>query len=215
MQNLKLTTLMPSITKDVSYEYDAIKSDVFEAIISDILKDSHTSSNPYFEQVMGIPGAGKSTFTKKYKRDDAVFLNFDNVMERIPQYQKDILELGSVESFKKWEMPARVIGYEVLRRAVEAKANIFWDHSGLFVSCLDLIENIKKYNYNTHMFCLLCDVDEACKRAQQREQITKRHTPKEMIEQRAEKVKSFLDMYKKIADKVTVYDTTNGNFELK
>ncbi len=210
-----LSQIMPSITNDIAYEYDAIKSSEYEDLISKTLGNKKPSSNPCFEQIMGIPGAGKSTFAKLYQKEDAVFISFDKIMENIQQYQQDCKELGSIQSFKKWEMPARVIGYETLKRAIQKRINICFEHSGVIQSGLDLIKNLKNYNYTTQMNCITCDINEAYKRAEIREQQTKRHTPKEMIKQRAEKIEHFLIKYKDIADNITIFDTTNNQFEIK
>lgn len=213
--SLSLIDIMPSIVKDIDYEYDAIKSNVYENVIMQVLGNYKPSENPCFEQVMGIPGAGKSTFIEMYKKNNTVLISFDAIMNLIPEYQNDNKKLGSVASFKKWEMPARVIGYEVLRRALERKSNICFEHSGLINSGLDLIKNVKKYNYKTQMYCLVCDTKVAYARTLEREKLTKRHTPKAMIEQRAEKLNVYLDKYKILADKMIVYDTTNNKLALK
>lgn len=86
---------------------------------------------PALFRVGGIPGAGKSTFCAGRRWTDRLFVSFDAIMENIPAYQTDIYRLGRAGSFKKWEIPARIVGYELLRRAVEARADIYFEHSGV------------------------------------------------------------------------------------
>ena len=115
--------------------------------------------------LLGRNGAGKTTFCKNARWDEQLFISFDKIMEALPGYQVDIYRLGTVEAFNRWEMPARIIGYEVLRRAVEKKANIYLEHSGVNMPHTILMQNLKKKGYATEMYFILCNLDIACHRA--------------------------------------------------
>lgn len=210
---MKITELMPDVTALIPYEYEKIKTPLYEQIIENILRKKETSSAPLFVQVSGIPGAGKSTFCKERQSDVSVFISFDAIMEMIPGYQQDLYRLGSAESFKKWEIPARVIGYEVLRRAVERKLNICLEHSGVNPAHVQLVKNLKKMGFATEIDFILCSKEKAYARAQEREKTTHRHTPKQLIDQRSALTDEYLNQYKKTADKVIVYNTSNNCFE--
>ncbi len=206
---MKLTDLIPNIGEVIPYEYGTIRCREYEQLLSSLLAEVKSSQNPHFVQVGGIPGAGKSTFCRTHCKTDELFISFDGIMESLPQYRTDIYTLGKAESFTKWEIPARVIGYELLRRAVEKKCNICLEHSGVNIPHVQLMNNIRKYGYHTEMSFILCNVEKAHTRAIQREAVTNRHTPYELIEKRASLVKKFLPEYIKITDKLSIYDTSS------
>lgn len=136
-------------------------------------------------------------------------------MESLPAYRQDIYRLGAVRAFNRWEMPARIIGYEALRRAVEKKADIWLEHSGVNNPHVELIKNLKKKGYTTEMYFILCNLDIACRRAELREKITRRHTSREMIVKRNELVKTYLEQYKTLVDNLYIYDTSDNKFTLQ
>ena len=107
------------------------------------------------------------------KFKDYIFVSFDAIMEAHPQYQKDVKELGAIKAFQKWEIPARIAGYELLRRAVATKKNIFFDHSGAPKCHQNLLKDIKKHGYKTEMYYIYCSPELAVQRAQARELETK------------------------------------------
>ena len=68
-------------------------------------------------------------------------------MESLPQYQQDVQAIGNIKAFEKWQIPARIAGYELLRRAIEAKKNIFFDHGGTPMCHRELLANVKRLGY--------------------------------------------------------------------
>lgn len=212
---MEIADLMPSIKKLVSYDYKDIRSAVYENVIKEAMAGVHPTPKPQLIQVGGIPGAGKSTFCQQLQSPDSIYLSFDEIMECIPDYRRDVNILGSAESFKKWEMPARVIGYEVLRRAIILKLNIFFEHSGVNDAHVELFKNIKLLGYKTETDYILCDPRVAFKRTLMREKATKRHTPKKLIKQRAALIDKYINEYKNIADKTFVYDSSTNELILK
>lgn len=75
-----------------------------------------------------------------------------------------------MEAFKKWELPARIAGYELLRRAIKQKKNIYFDHGGtpichrellclkLSIISLKLMAGEKKYTNDTVSNCYRIDI---------------------------------------------------------
>lgn len=212
---MELSNLLPAVGLLIPYEYKNIKTPQYDKIISSYLQKAHQGLSPSFVQVSGIPGAGKSTFCKTSHWENRLYISFDKIMESIPEYWKDIYRLGSAKTFAKWEMPARIMGYEILRRAVEKRADIYLEHSGVNDAHVELIKNLQKLGYNTQMCFILCDIDEAYKRAVEREKKTQRHTSREMILQRGALVQHYLEIYKPLVDDLSVYDTTHNRFSLQ
>ena len=198
-----MKNLIPNIAEIIPYTYDCLKVDGFEEIIEGFLADKPSVEHPCLVHMLGIPASGKSTFyqnNKDNKYKDFVFVSFDFVMEAHPQYHKDVNTLGSIEAFAKWELPARIAGYELLRRAVELKKNIFFDHSGAPKCHQELLQNVKNLGYKTEMYYIYCSPEVAIERAKARELITKRHTPQKLIIERVEMVEKNKEIYKKIVD---------------
>ena len=205
-----IKVLIPHIDEVVPYTFDQKKATlkIFEPIIQKLLETVPCSQNPRLVHMLGIPAAGKSTF---YQKNCAAFkdflkIDFDSVMELLPQYQYDVEKLGSVKAFEKWQIPARVAGYELLRRAIEAKKNIFFDHGGTPLCHRELLSNVKKMGYKTIMYYIDCPVDVALKRAAEREKITKRHTPPQMIKDRSILIKKNLPIYQDLVDEFKKID---------
>ena len=211
-KQMDLQALMPHISTMIPYAYEKIKNAEYEKVISEILTSATQTAQPYFVQIGGIPGAGKSTFCKQHKDKSAIYISFDKIMENLHGYQKDLQTLGSIEAFKRWELPARVIGYEVLRRAIEKKINIRLEHSGVNEAHIELFKSLKKLGFKTEVDFILCQEDIAYQRTLEREQRTQRHTPKSLIEERSAKVKEYLPKYKSIADTLNVYDSSHNHF---
>lgn len=199
---MKIEELIPHITEVVPYTYEHAEGSVFEEIINNFLKEVPSSTAPTLVHMLGIPAAGKSTFyhnnAEMFK--GYLFVSFDAIMEALPQYQQDVEQLGSVEAFRRWELPARIAGYELLRRAVASNKNIFLDHSAAPKCHQELLKNAKKLGYKTKMFYIYCPVEVAKERVRQRELITKRHTPLNLITERAELIEKNKVIYQSIVD---------------
>lgn len=205
-----IKVLIPSINEVIPYTFDEKLSDagMFEPIIQKLLNTIDSVQNPQIIHMLGIPASGKTTF---YQKNIAKFKNylkidFDTLMEFLPEYQKDIESIGSIKAFEKWQIPARIAGYELLRRAIEAKKNIFFDHGGTPICHRELLSNIKKMGYKTTMYYIDCPLGVALKRAANREKITKRHTPAQMIKDRNILIKKNLPVYQNLVDEFKKVD---------
>ena len=208
-----LKTLMPSINQLITSDYKAIKSKETEAIIADNLRGLQPVAQPELRQISGIPGAGKSTFCATHQLKNFLFLSFDKIMISLPSYQKDLAKFGNVVAFQNHEMTARIIGYELLRRAMNMKLNIMFEHSGTNPAHLELFKNIHKKGYHTAVDFIVCDTALAIKRAEERAKKINRYVPKSLILERAAGIKKYATAYQKLANAVTFYDGAN-NFHL-
>ncbi len=209
---MRLTELMPSVTKLIPCAYRDIQNKIYEQIIEQTLSLAKPAKRPLFVQVSGIPGAGKSTFCANRLSPDKVFISFDAVMEQIPGYRQDVYNLGSAAAFQKWELPARIVGYELLRRAVSRRLNICLEHSGVNDAHVELFENLKKHGFVTEVDFILCRPEIAIRRVAERERQTSRHTPPALITERFASLKNYAARYRAIADKVAFYDTSRDSF---
>lgn len=181
---------------------DEVKS-AFEPIITKVLNDAPAAnSQRTFVHMLGIPGAGKSTFWQKNKKAfaDFIFVGFDTLMAMLPEYQKDVENLGLKEAFARWELPARIAGYELLIRAMEQKKNIFFDHGGSPELHLEIMRAAKVDGYHTKMYYIKCDVETALQRTTAREKEIQRHTPEKLIIERYPLVEKRATQFKEIVD---------------
>ncbi|MBQ8870726.1 MAG: zeta toxin family protein [Alphaproteobacteria bacterium] len=126
-----IRSIISGIDEVVPYTYDDEQytyQQYFNPIIEKVLNEAPSSDKPKLIHMLGIPSAGKTTFYKNYQNEfkDYVLIGFDLIMEKVPQYHSDREEIGKMEAFKKWELPARIAGYELLRQAIAEKKNIFF-----------------------------------------------------------------------------------------
>ena len=206
---------MPGISELIPYEYKQIRTPEYDQLIAYFQSRASKSQQPRFVQVGGIPGAGKTTFCQQAHWDNGLFISFDKIMEMLPGYRQDLYKLGTAAAFEKWEIPARVIGYELLHRSIEKKYNICLEHSGVNTPHIQLVKSLKKCGYTTELYFILCQPDLAYRRALEREKKTQRHTSREMIDKRYSLVQTYLPEYRQIVDKMYIYDTSNNVFALQ
>ena len=197
-------------SKAIAYTYDRIRCDEYDALLDSLMVMALPTAHPTFTQVSGIPGAGKSTFCGR-QYPNALLVQFDSLMTHIKAYQEDCKRMGLIAAFSKWEMPARVMGYELIRRLIAQRVSFVLEHSGMNPAHIKLIGVLKKQAFKTNLQFLDCNLEEACRRVAEREKKIARHTPRELIEQRAAAIKEYLDKYKQIVDDTYIWDLSDAN----
>lgn len=197
-------------TRITGYSYSNLKKTIpdgvnkkevvatYEEIINEHLKKGIPQEIPFLINVSGIPGAGKSTLCRKLLDMDtnssAIYIGFDAIMEdKSLPYIKEAIN-NSEEAFKRWELSARIVGYELLRRAKENKYLIILDHSSASSQHVDLFNLFLSDGYKVHFYFVAISEDEAKKRVKNR----KRHVPLNYIEERSRILQSLLPEYKRI-----------------
>lgn len=210
-----LESLMPSIKCLITSDYSLVKTEESERLIADMLKGLTPSLTPELKQISGVPGAGKSTYCSSHLPPNFLFLSFDKIMISLCGYQKDLLLQGVVYAYKKYEMTARIIGYELLRRAINLRLNIMFEHSGTNQAHLELFAALKKLNYITSVECIVCQIPLALKRVEERAKTINRYVPEKLILERAQDLKSYMSAYEKLAAKVTFLDGADNFRVLK
>ncbi len=207
--------------KDIlDYHFDDLPADLHKEgsnLINETLSNSKKQSQPNYLHVAGIPCAGKSTFIKNNLTsgvlgEDFVLISFDTIMLNLSGYKNELKNIDTVttknlaELFKKYEMPARIIGYELLQQSVNNKTNIVFENSGSFMGNLYLMEDLKKYGYLTIFHSIECTKETALKRVSAREIAEQRHTPKQMIEERFKFYEELKSKYQQLADKTIIHN---------
>jgi len=210
---LNVMVLMPSLKELVSADYQAVKDEESETIIRQSLSGFQPVETPMLLQVSGIPGAGKSTFCQAHLPKNFVWISFDKIMLSLASYQREAASLGLQAAYKNNEMRARIIGYELLGRALAAKLNVMLEHSGTNKAHLELMAGAKALGYKTAVDFIVCDTGLAIKRAEARAKKINRYVPEKLIYERAAGFREYVEAYKKLASEVKLLDGAN-NFRL-
>ena len=153
----------------------------------------------------GIPASGKSSFVDAAIKQGtfpraAFLLDPDRVMNAMPGYQNDFKTLGAQGAFERWELPARNLAYAMLDDAVALRADVIKDMGCARMENYEKLKAVKNAGYIIRMFHIECPVDEAIRRAASRA----RHTPEDMLRQRAGAIESLLPLYRELADEFRV-----------
>lgn len=171
---------------------------VYEEIIDEYLQKGIPREIPALINVSGVPGAGKSTFCKKLlampENSSAIYIGFDAIMEneRLPYIREEVNH--AEEAFKRWELSARIAGYELLKRAIENKYLIIFDHSSALPQHIDLFNLLLSEGYEVHFNFIFIPEEEARRRVKNR----KRYIPPYYIEERSKTLQYLLPEYKRI-----------------
>lgn len=163
---------------------------------------------PTVYAMAGIPGAGKSEFVKgAIERGEfpntAFILDPDRVMQALPAYQDDLALAGKQTAFRKWEIPARLLTYQLADQATERKVNIIQDMGGVRREDYDRLVRYKNRGYRIEMTYIYCPLEECLKRLVGR---TTRHTAEDMVRERHESLRLLLPEYVKMVDSFRVFD---------
>ncbi|PZO88707.1 MAG: hypothetical protein DI626_01190 [Micavibrio aeruginosavorus] len=170
-------------------------------IIERTLSGAQSHPNPSILHMLGIPGAGKSTYVAALDHTDKILVSFDKITEMIPAYQNDRKELGALEAFAKWELPARMLGYHILHMAVGNRQDIIFDHGGSRDDHAAFLGAIKReLGYRIEIVHLDVDQVTSMRRVHVREQDGGRHVPPAYIPERHDLIERLLPRYRDIAD---------------
>ncbi len=198
----KITIKFPHETKGLNDLSPENKSFAFDYIEEKILSFD-PSQNKIYRHIGGIPGSGKTTHAKKLlKESNALFISFDDIMENMPSYKKDKdLGVSNQNAYINNVQDARAIGHALLQKAISYDLNIIFEHSLTKIDHINMIKNIKNMGYTTHLYHIDCDVNTAEERVKEREKITNRNVPTELIYEREKTQKEMLPLYKETIDK--------------
>jgi len=212
----KIEQVLP---KESNYKDPASFKEEAEQIMNKLLSNKKERLSKFIIHTGGVPSCGKTYFCNYLLENEllpkeTVFIQFDLIMEKLTGYKKDMETADPAKAFENWEIPAKIIGYELIERAIAKNLPILLDHGGSFFGHKDLLKNLKALGYTTEMHFINCSIDTALKRAQKRSK-TQRHTPEEMILERHQNLQSLKQEYHSIVDKFYDYhnDTSVKEFE--
>lgn len=176
-----------------------------------------TQALPKILAIGGGPGSGKSLFCenlkmKKQLPKDAVLHDPDLVMKSIPQYRAEANK-DPVKAFKNWELPALQLANEILLNALIARYNIIYQRTFALPESLKFIHFAKAVGYQVHTHMLICEHDIVLARAKEREKITKRHIPSEILLQRHEVIAKLLPDIENASDSYFCYENNEDGVE--
>ena len=85
------------------------------------------------------------------ENSSAIYIGFDAIMEneRLPYIREEVNH--AEEAFKRWELSARIAGYELLKRAIENKYLIIFDHSSALPQHIDLFNLLLSEGYEVSL----------------------------------------------------------------
>ena len=170
---------------------------VFEKIINESLSAFTPVEKPFLLNISGIPGSGKSTWCRRIMAlsTNLLYITFDGIIKdsRLPYQlaEKD----NSQRAFKEWELSARIVGYELLRRAVEQKKNILFEHSSSIPEHVLLFKWLLNHGYDVHFRYVPISIYEAKERIVIRAGKEGRIVPDRYVEERNESLKKLLPEY--------------------
>lgn len=156
------------------------------------------ATNPVLVHMLGIPGAGKSTFLdilqKRWNMDSPpCLLGFDQIMTHMPEYQA----IGDKQAaFAACELPAREMGYGLLDTLIHRRAHILFDNGGSSAHHLDLLQQAIKAGYHVALVSITVPLDVAQQRIHARTAENGRTTPLHYLEERQTKLTALEEKYR-------------------
>ena len=204
-QGLAIPSINTGIMLQDAIGYPDIQNEELLEHFKTIVQSSvpaHQSGTPVFIHLAGLPGSGKTMYSKETSRKRPGFslVSFDDIMVSLPGYQKSLATFGPQAAFRTWEAPARTLGYHLLSHFVETRCSILFDHGAASKNHLDLVLYLKEAGYHVEMHYIECSVECALERVRCREAKIARHTPEELIYQRAILLSELLPRYKRLVD---------------
>ena len=160
--------------------------------------------------MVGIPGAGKSTFLKHAFSfglfpEEAFILDPDGTMVGLDGYQDHYDLHGADSAFQAYELPARKLAYQGLETACHQQRSIVIDMGCAREENFDMLQSLKAQGYALHLHYIFCPPEEAIKRALERD----RFTPETMIYERYENLVSLIPKYMSLADRFVAFDNSD------
>ena len=120
-------------------------------------------------------------------------------MEELPSYRRDYKE-NRQKSFERWELPARFIGYQLLKGAVRHRLPIVFEHSNATPFHIELYKKIKQTGYSVDIRYINAGAELVLPRLKKR----KRYFSPQRTKERAVILKKLLPELKQTASRFSV-----------
>ncbi len=128
-------------------DLSAVKREI-RAVLRQTLQGIDPVEHPYLINVCGLPASGKSHLCHALKsaHPELLYISFDAIMESLPAYLADHLK-NRQKSFDRWEIPARFVGYQLLKQAVKHNLPVLFEHSNANPHHIELYQKIRQAGY--------------------------------------------------------------------
>ncbi|MBO4519747.1 MAG: zeta toxin family protein [Alphaproteobacteria bacterium] len=178
----------------------AIKQEIRNAV-KHALEGIAPVEKPYLINICGLPASGKSCLCKAFKtvHKEILYISFDALMEDLPTYLSEHVK-DRQRSFERWELPARFIGYQLLKQAVKHKLPILFEHSNATPYHIELYEKIKQAGYTVDIRYINADLELVLPRLEKRE----RYFSAQNTRARASALQEILPVLEKNADHFSI-----------
>lgn len=192
------TTLSKIFPADV--DIGIIKREIRQAV-KNALDGVRSVENPYLINICGLPASGKTHLCRifKAKHTEMLYISFDALMEDLPTYLSEHMK-DRKKSFERWELPARFVGYQLLKQAVKHKLPILFEHSNATPYHIELYEKIKQAGYIVDIRYIAADPALVLPRLEKRE----RYFSPERTWERAAVLNKLLPVFKEKASAFSV-----------
>lgn len=172
-----------------------------ETLIQQYLHQQLVSNQSEFLVIAGIPFSGKSSYIEQFLKietSEYLFISFDDIMQKLSVYQSLMQSRGPEIAFKQTELLARIVGYELLHRAVETRIPLILEHSSTLKEHVELYRVIRDfYGYQIEMTLMDVSLDVAAQRAYEfnEQRDGNRHTPVHYLQERHDKLQELIPEY--------------------
>lgn len=187
------TTLGDIFPADV--DLTSVKREI-RAALRHALSGVSPVADPFLINVCGLPASGKTYICRAFKAANAgmLYISFDAIMEALPTYLSEHLR-DRKKSFERWELPARFVGYQLLKQAVRHRLPILFEHSNATVHHIELYEKIKQSGYTVDIRYISADPELILPRLEKRE----RYFSPERTRERANVLRELMPVFKRTA----------------
>ena len=170
----------------------------FTALTDGLARAAAGQERPVFIAMLGVPGAGKSSLTAALElcMPDLACVSFDRLMAALPDYQI-LAQEDKAAAFARYELPARMAGYRLLRLLLAKRANLVFDHGGADRRHPELLRFAKAQGYLVAVAAFSTPPDDARRRIAAR---AGRHTPLAYVDERARLLADLRADYRALAD---------------
>ena len=164
------------------------RNELHEDILKSILNEYKSSNRPRIHFLLGSIGSGKTSakdqiLTDKNNRSDFVFINFDDLKKRLPEYEL-LKNLNPEKAARFVQSESSRLAGKLFKKAVQKKYNIMFeknirkDKEGKIQLKEEIMRTVKK-GYLVFIHIVFLDsYEEAWKRVQKRAEEIRRFVPK-------------------------------------